>query len=178
MGIAYRISQEINNKAIILSIYNIYIRPIIEYAAPIWRHCSKKDVETLDRFHRRVTKTALNIPRRTDHPNYLPYESRCIALLQLSPKTKFQLSCAMFVITAMKSYDEIAVNRIIKQAIAPPRRYLRHAHLFDLQYQPSTKRTSILHKCMTITEAFAMDIDLSKSKQTIKSDIMKHLFNT
>lgn len=177
MGIAYRISQEINNRSILLAIYNIYIRPIIEYAAPIWRHCPKKDIEMLDRFHRRITKTALNIPRKPTDENYVPYAARCLALSQMSPETRFKISCAMMIITAIQSHDNIVLNLIVRRHIAPPRRNLRRAHLFDLPHLPSKKATSIIYKNMAITETFATSIDLTKSKQTIKNNIVKQIFN-
>lgn len=74
---AGRLAHYVGRRHINITLYNVYIEPIILYAAPVWLHLSKTHTDDVYRAHRIATKLALNAPWRPHIEGYLPYEERC-----------------------------------------------------------------------------------------------------
>ena len=60
---------------VILTMYKAIIRPIVEYATPVWSPCQKKDIAEVEQVQRRITKRIKSI-------QHLTYEAR-LRLLKL-----------------------------------------------------------------------------------------------
>ena len=53
--------------------FNAYVRPILEYASPIWSPHTQKDIDLLENVQRRFTKSISKL-------HYLPYTTRLSSL--------------------------------------------------------------------------------------------------
>lgn len=83
--VSYLVSISFKNISpqLLEKIYKIYIRPILEYAAPVWNPNLAKDIHALELTQRRITKLS---PAIRD----LPYEQR-LQVLGISPLSKRRL---------------------------------------------------------------------------------------
>lgn len=74
-SVVYMISLTFKNLSpeLVLTIYKIYIRPILEYAVPVWNPYFAGDIHALEQVQRRITKLCPSIRN-------LPYERRLLKL--------------------------------------------------------------------------------------------------
>ena len=61
-----------NNIVIFSMLYKSLLRPILEYACPVWAPCSVKDISSIVKIKRRASRIALG-----QNPCEMPYEDRC-----------------------------------------------------------------------------------------------------
>lgn len=87
-GAAYRFALDLGSRRMLLVIFNIYIRPILEYAAVIWTGKSITRDGKLEETLRKATRYALAAPHRPNQVGYMTYENRLLQLEQLSLRTR------------------------------------------------------------------------------------------
>ena len=63
--------------SLLYQLFCIYVRPILEYASPVWNPSSRKDILAIERVQRRFTRIAF--ARKDPHTHY-SYVDRLIAL--------------------------------------------------------------------------------------------------
>lgn len=61
---AGRLARYIGKRQINITIYNVYIEPIILYAAPVWAYLTAAKLEDVSRAHHITTKFTLSAPWR------------------------------------------------------------------------------------------------------------------
>lgn len=61
-----------SNTAVFIKLYKTLVRPILEYATPVWSPYLVKDVKALESIQRRASRLALKQKR-----GEMPYEERC-----------------------------------------------------------------------------------------------------
>lgn len=135
----------------------------------------QKNLEGLNRFHRQATKFALGIPRRTDHPDYRPYEERCMQLTSLTPEQRFKIACTMFCLSAITTPTPTYAHTYIRNHLAYRDRNLRTHHLFNIGH---SNRKSILTLIMRTANTYSSIIDPSERKERNKQMILRKIFNT
>lgn len=59
LGAARRITKETGNPPLLVKIYNIFMRPILEYADVIWNKENKKEIKKLEKINRTITAELL-----------------------------------------------------------------------------------------------------------------------
>jgi hypothetical protein len=64
-----------SNKHIFSTLYKSLVRPILEYASPVWSPYLVKDIHALENVQRRASRFALGQKRQE-----MPYEERCAIL--------------------------------------------------------------------------------------------------
>ena len=64
-----------SNTAVFAKLYQALVRPVLEYAAPVWSPYLVKDVKALESIQRRASRLALNQKRGEMH-----YDQRCLLL--------------------------------------------------------------------------------------------------
>lgn len=85
---SYRFAIGFGNRRILLLIYNIYIRPIIEYGAIIWTGRSNSMDVRLEEPLRKITRFVLGSAYRPYMPGYIQYDQRLSELQQLPTRTR------------------------------------------------------------------------------------------
>ena len=61
------------NKEIFSMLYKSLVRPILEFACPVWLPHLVKDILAIEKVQRRASRIALG-----QKPHEMPYEERCI----------------------------------------------------------------------------------------------------
>lgn len=87
-GASYRFALGFGDRKILLMIFNIYIRPIFEYAAVIWTGNAYTTDSKLEEVLRKTTRFVLASPHRPHMPGYISYEERLKILQQLPLRTR------------------------------------------------------------------------------------------
>lgn len=101
IGASVRLAKEIGDPKIILKLYDVYMRPIQEYACVFWNSEIKKQNEKIESLHRKITSMAIRNP-----PYwmlcYTDYEQRIITLQTATPKNRYMLLLTKFIIKILK----------------------------------------------------------------------------
>lgn len=87
-GAAYRFTLHFGNRTMLLYIFNIYIRPILEYASIIWTGNSVTADTKLEETLRKTTRFVLATAYRPHLPGYITYEQRLKVLHQMALRTR------------------------------------------------------------------------------------------
>lgn len=82
IAIGKRLCHEVGDHRLLLKIYNIYVRPILEYCCQVWTNDTKTQIdgkEGVDKILKDVTAYVLRLPvrRRPGMPGYIDYPTRC-----------------------------------------------------------------------------------------------------
>lgn len=88
MGAGIRVARLAKKRYINKVIYNVYVRPILEYAAPIWAYNAER-TKKLDTLMRHVTRWTLGTPKFDIQPGYVNFEERCKILKMDEPLLNF-----------------------------------------------------------------------------------------
>lgn len=87
-GASYRFAVGFGNRRILLLIFNVYIRPIMEYASIIWTGNSITLDSKLEEILRKTSRFVLASPHRPHLPGYVNYEERLGILRELPLRTR------------------------------------------------------------------------------------------
>lgn len=75
-GLAFRFVREMRCQKLILTIFDVYAAPILEYCSFIWDRNLTGISHRIEQIHHHITRIALGTPYRTDFPGYKSFPVR------------------------------------------------------------------------------------------------------
>ena len=125
LGLLKRLKESNLSISALSKIYELYIRPRLEYASVAWSNLTQGQADQLERFQRKAAKVILGYPlsSHVDHSFLLS----CLQWHTLSSRRHVQL-----VLLAHKLYHKTAPSHLL--AVTPPLYHphtrIRHARVF------------------------------------------------
>lgn len=121
IGAAYRFTREVGEPNLIMKVFNVYMRPILEYGHPIWDQATVRLTEDIERLQHTVTSMALRNPR-WNVAGYQSYFPRLILLTTIPLKDRREMQ--VIILTSK------LVNGLTLSPVADTIRTFRITHIF------------------------------------------------
>lgn len=167
---SYRFSQAIHRPSIIINVIDTYVRPIIEYAAPIRRRGTQTQNASLEASYRFGARAALRRPYSTLDPRYISYNQRLIESGLISMEDRYIIQCIVFIARCVNGDVDAPIARTIINSRIVRNRIIRHPNLFDVsQFALGSTVRNMLQLCHT----YRLWYNIEHSPTTIKSNLKK-----
>lgn len=157
---AARLSNYMQHRSLNTTLYNIYVDPIVHYAATSWYTNYQNLRIKVEYGHHRTTRCALGVPYRTDVPGYLTYEERCKKLNIPTVVQRSTYLTAIMVSKIITKKIECGLRQRIVESMeeGTSRRRAANNPRFNL-YQSRIDKTSPLGRMMSIANQYLSEID-------------------
>lgn len=175
-ALSYKFAKELHSPQLNIKIIQTYLMPILEYLPILWYPSQRNEIYILEKCLRFATRTALGVPHRNDHANYLTYDQRLLTLDLISIEDRFNMS---IIILTKKILDEETKSTFgpILALNLNQRARNRNSNTFIIDRQRIPP--SLVLKMMQITNQYVCVTNIiNDSKQTIKTKLTKAFTDT
>lgn len=109
IGAAVRFSKQVKCRRIIIKLYNVYMRPILEYCVVFWTCGDKKYIKKLENVYKKITSIATNNPPYW-MPTYKTYAERLHILQATTPNIRNHFLITKLIIQIIKKETETSAR--------------------------------------------------------------------
>lgn len=102
----------VGHRPLMLRLYNVYIRPHIEYCSVIWNLQKAGTINTLEKILHEVTSFAIANPRY-NHPAYRNFKQRLIDLQMLNIRQRLETFAIAFIIKIVKEEAKMVMTATV-----------------------------------------------------------------
>lgn len=170
-GASYRFALDIHNHQSIINIVQLYIRPMIEYGAIIWRNETEYQNKNLEASLRFASRMALRSPYDVRDPYYIPYTRRMAILRLLTMRERHLIASIIFAIKCARGEVDTPIGRQIFERAIRRRQITRNPNIFRTDGLAVGSRIS---RITLLTNEYRTLVDINETTETNRKRMKLH----
>lgn len=172
-----RFCKEIHVPSLILKIVSTYITPILEYASIVWDQNRIVSEGRIEKVLHYGTRMALQLPYRSDHPNYVAFDVRRRTCKVLTYRERRVINSIVVIIKISRGLLITQLSDRIVNCMRPPGRFTRHPNIFNLSLGTFATKSPI-RIAMENTNDHRRIFEITDSLDVIRSKLTAHYRDT